>query len=381
MLRIFIMSAPALVAVISLGCVAELRSPEVSDMVAANSTQKQTDQGESSSGAARAITIAIAGDVMLGRLVNETIAQRGFDYPWGNVSPVLNKADLFLINLEFTLTTETRPMETGPNKPFNFRADPSVVKTLEAGGVDFANVANNHILDFGNTGLQDTLEILDRASIAHAGAGMDLASARKPVILTADGVRIGIVSFADYPQDWAATRTTPGINYTRVSVDSPHFETIERAISEVRQQADLVIFTIHWGPNMRARPTEAFQEFARKVAAAGADIFWGHSAHVVQGVEVYDGKLILYDTGDFVDDYYVEEDLRNDLTALFLVKVAPPSIESLEIVPVQIGDMQVNLAEGQERKWIVQRLASLSEELGTSVPTPPHESSLPIAFR
>ena len=87
---------------------------------------------------------------------------------------------------------------------------------------------------------------------------------------------------------------------------------------------------------MRAQPPEAFRQFARRVVEAGADIFWGHSAHVVQGIEVYEGKLILYDTGDFVDAYAVDGGLRNDLSALFLVEVAPPDIKGLDLMPVQI---------------------------------------------
>ena len=313
------------------------------------------------------LTLAFSGDVMLGRLVNETIARRGFAYPWGDVLPVLHRADRFLINLECALTGERRPWHDAEYKAFYFRAEPAAVATLEIGRVDFASLANNHIGDFGTEGLLETLRVLDRAGIAHAGAGADRAAACAPARLAVDGQRIAVVACADHPPEWSALPSTPGIHYVRVSRHPEDFAAVERALAEARRDVDLVVFSIHWGPNMRARPTAEFREFARAVVAAGADIFWGHSAHVVQGVEVHQGKLILYDTGDFVDDYAVDEELRNDLSALFLVRVGPPAVAGLEVIPVRIGDMQVNLARGPERDWFVNRFRTLCAELGTRV--------------
>lgn len=327
----------------------------------------------------RSLRLAIAGDVMLGRLVNEVVRKKGIEYPWGDMLPLLRQADLFLVNLECAITTSTAPWHNGEYKLFYFRADPQAAHTLKAAGVKFASLANNHICDFGAQGLMDTLQALDAAGIAHAGAGADLAQARSPARLTADGLRVSVVAFADYPLAWAATPDSPGINYTPVSVQPEDFQAVQDALSEARQDADLVIFSIHWGPNMRVRPTEAFQEFARKVGSSGADIFWGHSAHLVQGIELYGEKLILYDTGDLVDDYAVDRDLRNDLSALFVVTVGPTgAVERLELVPVQIGEMQVNMAQGAARRWMLDRLAQLSAEMGTRLM--PSRSGLTLAM-
>jgi poly-gamma-glutamate synthesis protein (capsule biosynthesis protein) len=315
---------------------------------------------------------------MLGRLVNEAIASRGFTYPWGNMLPLLQGADAFLINLECALTIESQPWHDGADKPFCFRAEPAVARTLQLGRVDFASLANNHTGDFGTAGLLETIRVLDHAGIAHAGAGLDLARARRSARLTVNGSRVGVVAFADHPQSWAATPTAPGINYTPISLAPEQFVAVESASAAARQDNDLVVFSVHWGPNMRARPPDAFRAFARRVVAAGADIFWGHSAHVVQGIEIYDGKLILYDTGDFVDDYAVDPELRNDLSALFLVQVRPPHIEGLELVPVWIGQRQVNLARGAERDWLVRRLTSLCAELGTRLIAGPRRLSVAI---
>jgi poly-gamma-glutamate synthesis protein (capsule biosynthesis protein) len=315
----------------------------------------------------RSCTIALTGDVMLGRLVDRAIAREGYAYPWGNVVPFLRAAGLRLINLECALTAQTEPWHDGQFKAFYFRSAPEHVATLQSAGISFASLANNHAGDFGTAGLLETIAVLDRAGIAHAGAGADLAAARAPARLRLDGLRVSIIAFADYPHAWAATPTSPGINYTPISIAPDVFSTVERSLRAEREQADLLIFTIHWGPNMRERPSAAFRSFARRVIDAGADVFWGHSAHVVQGIEFYRDKLILYDTGDFIDDYAVDPDLRNDLSALFLLEVRPPARQQLRLVPVHIEHMQVNLAAGDDREWFLRRLRTLCAEMGTEV--------------
>jgi len=319
--------------------------------------------------AASGVSIALAGDVMLGRLVSGVIDEAGPAYPWGDMLPSLRAFDLFLINLEFTLTSHTERWHDGAFKAFYFRADPIVVDSLLEAGVDFASVANNHTLDFQIEGLHETIRVLDGAGIAHAGSGADLAAARHPAMLSAGGLRVAVVGWADYPAEWAATDESAGVNYTRVSAEQEDFEPVERALLAAREEADLVVFSIHWGPNWRVRPPMEFRRFARAVIDAGADVFWGHSAHIVQGVEFYCGRPILYDTGDFVDDYAVDPEERNDLSALFVLWVSPEEaeVQAVEVVPVRIENMQVNRARGSERVWLMERLGELSDEMGTQL--------------
>jgi poly-gamma-glutamate synthesis protein (capsule biosynthesis protein) len=313
----------------------------------------------------RSVTLALAGDVMLGRLVNDSLRTGDYARVWGDVLPTLHRADLFFVNLECALTSRTRRWPDGGVKPFYFRAEPRVVAALQAARVDCVSLANNHIEDFGPDGLRDTIDVLDRAGIAHAGAGIDRWSAREPALVTRLGLRVAVLAWADYPAEWAATATSPGINYTPVALAPEHFDEVKLAISVARDRADLVVFSIHWGPNMRARPTPEFRAFAQAVIAAGADVFWGHSAHVVQGAEWCGNGVILYDTGDFVDDYAVDPHVRNDMSALFLLRVTPPVVERVEVVPVRIDDLQVNLARGPDREWFVRRYGARCAELGS----------------
>ncbi len=319
----------------------------------------------------RPLKLGFAGDVMLGRLVNESLAGGDYARPWGDTLASLRALDLFFVNLECALTARTERWPDGGYKPFYFRAHPAAVRTLTLGRVDFASLANNHIGDFGPEGLRDTIAALDGAAIAHAGAGIDGMSAREPALLTTDAIRVAVLAFADYPAEWAAAAAAPGINYTPVSLAHEHFDEVRVAVAVAREQADVVVFSIHWGPNMSERPTAAFRDFAHAVIDAGADIFWGHSAHVPQGVELRHGRLILYDTGDFVDDYAVDEQLRNDLSALFVVDLAATGVESVEVVPVRIDDMQVKLARGQDREWFVERFGARCARLGTTLTAEP----------
>jgi poly-gamma-glutamate synthesis protein (capsule biosynthesis protein) len=315
----------------------------------------------------RPLTLAFAGDVMLGRLVNESLAGGAYARPWGDALPLLRDVTAFFVNLECALTARTTRWPDGGVKPFYFRADPAAVATLVAGRVDFASVANNHIGDFGPDGLRDTLATLDRVGIAHAGAGEDRLSARAPALLTPAGTRIAVVAGADYPAEWAATATAPGINYIPISLAPEHFDEVKLMLAVAREQAELVVFSIHWGPNMRARPTPEFREFAHAVIDAGADIFWGHSAHVVHGMERRRDGLILYDTGDVIDDYAVDTRLRNDLSALFLVRVVPPVVQEVEVVPVRIEDLRVMLAHGADREWFAHRYAARCADVGAQL--------------
>jgi poly-gamma-glutamate synthesis protein (capsule biosynthesis protein) len=309
-------------------------------------------------------TLALTGDVMLGRGVNETLGAARPEEPWGDVLPLLDSADLRIINLECAITAHKQPWSRTP-KVFHFRADPlAASRTLEAARIDACSLANNHTLDFEERGLLDTLAHLDTAGIRYAGAGRDGGEAARPALL--DG-GVALVAFTDNEPPFAAGPGKPGTNYLPVSVESEVLRRVGEAIGAAREAgARTVVFSNHWGPNMVERPREIFRRFARAVVDLGADVYYGHSAHVFQGVEIYHGKPILYDTGDFIDDYAVDPRLRNDRSFLFCVSVEDGVLERLELFPVVLPFARVELARGTEREAILDRMVSLSAEMSTS---------------
>jgi len=247
------------------------------------------------------LTLAFTGDVMLGRLVNERLHTMQPEEVWGDVLPHLAQADLRFVNLECALTTHLQPW-TRTWKMFHFRADPEAVRVLQAAHIDACTLANNHILDYEERGLRDTLRILNAAGICHAGAGANTEEAAAPAMLEAklseesgtSPCRVALLSFTDNEPDFAAGSEHPGTNYLEVSLQQETLTRVADSIAHARAQgADLVVFSNHWGANFVERPSAEFRSFARCVIELGADIYHGHSAHICQGIEIYRGKPIL----------------------------------------------------------------------------------------
>lgn len=313
--------------------------------------------------------LGLTGDVMLGRNVDERQRRRDAAAVWGDLLDRLRGLDGLLINLECCLSTRGEPW-TRTYRPFHFRADPDWARpALEAAGVDACALANNHLLDFGEAALEDTLDVLDDAGLARAGAGRTLDEALDPAAFAVGDLEVAVVSFTDNTPEYAADADTPGVARVEFDVDDERStERVSAALSRAAAiEPDLLVASLHWGPNMVEEPSEAFQAFARWLAGQGVDLVHGHSAHVFQGVEVYDGVPVLYDTGDFVDDYAVDDELRNDRSFLFEVELAADGeLESLRLVPTEIEDCQVRRAESAAAEWSRDRMRELSRRFGTA---------------
>ena len=301
---------------------------------------------------------------MLGRLVNDHMEDTPPAWFWGDTLPLWKRADFSLINLECALTHSETPWVKTP-KVFHFRADPDLaVAVLKAADIGFVNLANNHVLDFQEAGLNDTLKTLHAAGIGFCGAGRDLEEAAAPRFVQAGGLRIAIIGATDNVPEWKATAESPGVNYVEISEEGA--AEISGSIRAARKKADLVIFSLHWGPNMRIRPSLAFVNFAHAVVEAGADIVHGHSAHVFQGLEIYRNSVIMYDTGDFIDDYAIDSMLRNDESFLFMLDAeAQGGVSAVTMYPTMIDYFQARLAADDDRDEIIRRMQLLSRDMGT----------------
>lgn len=306
-----------------------------------------------------AIRLALAGDTMLGRRVAERLDADPADSLFApEVVDAAREADLFVLNLECCISDRGTPW-LDPRKPFFFRAPPKAVETLVHLGVDCVTLANNHALDFGTEALLDTVRYLTDAGIASVGAGTDAVRARSPVILTANGFRLGVIGVADHPEEFAATSDGPGIAFAELRNEVP--EWLPQLIRGV--DADSVLVTPHWGPNMTPEPVPHVRAAAPTILEAGAALIAGHSAHVFQGV---DGR-ILYDLGDFLDDYAVDPTLRNDLGLLFLVSLDERGPVRLEALPLKLDFCYTKLAQGEDAAWIGKRFTDACAAFGTEV--------------
>jgi poly-gamma-glutamate capsule biosynthesis protein CapA/YwtB (metallophosphatase superfamily) len=318
------------------------------------------------SGAHETITLALGGDVMLARYVDAAIQAKGSRHLWGDVLPLIQEADLALVNLECVIAESGEAFV--PERARYFRAVPKAMEALTLAGIDYATLANNHTMDFQAAALMEMIERLDEGGIAHAGAGGNAEEASRYALLETRGIKVGVVAFADHFQEYAATESEPGTNVIPITKDQRYFRRVRESIEAARAAgADLVVFSVHWGPNLQHVPSQDFKDFARAVIDAGADIFHGHSAHVFQGIEIYDGKPVFYDTGDLIDDYYVDMQHKNDQQLLFLIRATTNRIERVELVPILISNIQVNRATGPVFDEIHERITDLSEAMGTEI--------------
>jgi poly-gamma-glutamate capsule biosynthesis protein CapA/YwtB (metallophosphatase superfamily) len=303
------------------------------------------------------ITLALAGDTMLGRKVAEAIDRDGPDSLFADeVIALTRSADLFVLNLECCISSRGSPWPD-PRKPFFFRAPPAAIEVLTRLGVDCVTLANNHALDFDRVALLDTFEHLREADIDWVGAGRTVEEARAPTILERNGLRVGVIGCSDHPSDFAAGPETPGIAYVDLRRGLDWLpDTIARL------EADAVLVTPHWGPNMNPEPLPYVRRAAAALREAGATIVAGHSAHVFQGVE----GGILYDLGDFIDDYAVDRK-RNDLGLLFFVTLDEQGPLGVEAVPLKLEYCHTRLADGEDADWIRRRFRTACAVLGTEV--------------
>jgi poly-gamma-glutamate capsule biosynthesis protein CapA/YwtB (metallophosphatase superfamily) len=292
-------------------------------------------------------------------------------------------------------------------KAFHFAGSPSrALPVLCAAGVHAVCLANNHVLDFNVPGLRDTLQSLDDAGIARAGAGRSLAEARAPAWVTvragspATEVRVAMLAAADHPTEWAASDDKAadssddavGINLFDPFPSPEALAWARDAAAAARSGgAHLIVLAVHYGGNWVKRPPADVRAFARALAdASDVDVLFGTSAHLAQGVEVRSGKLLLYQAGDVIDDYAVYDTWRNDLGAAFTARFelhdentvqsgattqqAPPKqlrakLCGLEITPLLLPFAEVRVAPpgAAVTRSIAARLRKLSAELGTQL--------------
>jgi poly-gamma-glutamate capsule biosynthesis protein CapA/YwtB (metallophosphatase superfamily) len=301
------------------------------------------------------VRLALAGDTMLGRVVADTLQSAVAEsLVTPELAELMRSADLTILNLECCISERGAPIAI-PGKPFFFRAPPKAIDLLTYLGVDCVTLANNHALDYGEVALLDTFDHLRAAGIPWVGAGSDWASAIAPIELAAGADRVKVVAFADHPHSYAARTDRPGIAFVDLTTGVDDW-----VIDEVSTRDMPVLVAPHWGPNMVGEPTQSVRNAAARLVAAGAAVVAGHSAHVVHGV----AAPVLYDLGDFLDDYWVDPELRNDLGLLFLADVDRGRLRRVEAVPLELQHCRTVVARGEAAAFIRRRFREACRRLG-----------------
>jgi len=236
--------------------------------------------------------LVFLGDVSPGRSMEAPLARYGPAYPWAWLAPLLADADLAMANLEGVLTTQGQPLD----KSYLIRAHPRWGQTLVAAGFDLVTLANNHALDFGDAGLDQTLDVLAGLDVAVVGAGRSREEAHRPAIFDLDGMRVAVLSYA--AARWNGSIDVPATG--RIAWADP--EAVAADVRAVRGEVGLVVVVLHAGTEYAGQPSEDQVAVAHAAIDAGAGLVVGHHPHVTQTVERYRDGLIVYSLGDALFD-------------------------------------------------------------------------------
>jgi poly-gamma-glutamate capsule biosynthesis protein CapA/YwtB (metallophosphatase superfamily) len=298
-----------------------------------------------------------------------------FAWPWGDALPILDAMapDVRLINLE---TAVTRQVDFAPDKTVHYRMSPRNLPCVAAARPDVCALANNHVLDFGRAGLEETLAVLARAGLTAAGAGRDAAAAWQPAVVPLPGGSRMLVfscgtASSGIPAEWAAATARPGVSFLPGVYGVIADALIARAAA-ARQDGDLVVVSIHWGANWGYTATADQVQFAHRLIDGGISLVHGHSSHHPRSVEVYRGRLILYGCGDCIDDYEGisgYEEFRDELRLLYFASLTPGTgtLQALRMVPMRARKMRLRHASAADGRWLAATLNRISRQFGSRI--------------
>lgn len=354
----------------------------------------------------QAVTLFLCGDVMTGRGIDQILphpvdprlyesyvsdareyvelAERAngainkpveFAYIWGEALAELERAApaVRIINLETAVTESATHLPKG----INYRMSPANSPCLTAAAIDCCVLANNHVLDWGQAGLEETLNTLAKSGIKTAGAGRTLAEAQAPAVIEVPGKgRVVVFSFglesSGIGRDWAATPDRPGINLLLNLTDAT-VRNIAAQVARIKQAGDIAVASIHWGGNWGYNISPNQRQFAHAlIDSAGIDVMHGHSSHHVKGIEIYQEHPIIYGCGDFLTDYEGisgYDEYRDDLGLMYFPTLDPTSgrLLNFEMTPTRLKNLQVNRASPKEAQWLADVLNREGGPLGTRV--------------
>ncbi len=276
----------------------------------------------------REYTMLFVGDVMLDREVKTQIEQAQDPlYPFARIADTLRSADLTFINLEGPISARG----TNQGSQYSFRFEPvGTINALQFAGVDIVNLANNHIWDWGKQALLDTFDVLEKAPMGYTGAGRDIQQANLASIGLVGDTKVALMGYTTlYPKSLEATEEGPGISSFSDIYAKALIEDVRRT-----HGAEVVVISMHWGEEYATSSSAQQQQIAHALIDAGADLIIGHHPHVVQEIEEYKGKYIVYSLGNFVFDQFFSEATMNGLMVRAYVK--DKKITRIEEIPVRL---------------------------------------------
>lgn len=294
------------------------------------------------------VTMVFSGDILLSSYVLNNYKNSGIN---GVISQDLlgemQSADLTMVNEEFPFSNRGTQAQ---DKQYTFRIDPSYVKIFQEMGIDVVTLANNHALDYGTEALSDTFQTLDGAGIPYVGAGDSKERAAQPYIAEMGGKTFGFLAASRVIPEvsWNIDNQQPGMLCTYDSAQ------LCEAIRKAKENCDYVVVYVHWGIERENMPQDYQRQLGQAYIDAGADLIIGAHPHVLQGIEYYNGKPIVYSLGNYIFNQSIEK------TMLLKVTVSTENETILQLIPASASGAKTSKLEGEEARSICQFVEDIS---------------------
>lgn len=297
-----------------------------------------------------------------------------FSYIWGDalMEFARMKPDVRIINLE---TSITKSSDYWKGKGINYRMHPKNIGCITCAGIDCCVLANNHVLDWGYAGLEETLQTLRNENIMTTGAGYNIEQAKAPAVIRVEGkgriiaLSMGMES-SGISWKWLAKTDSPGVNVL-ANLSDKTVQHIKEEVMAIKESQDIVIASIHWGENWGYDIPKQHIRFAhRLIDVAGVDVIHGHSSHHTIGIEVYRGKPIIYGCGDFINDYEGisgNESYRDDLRLMYFLDIDTSSgkLAGLQMIPLHSHRFRLHKSSRRDAVWLKNTLSRESLQFKT----------------
>lgn len=311
------------------------------------------------------IKIKAVGDIVLGRGVEYHLndQKKDYTYPFQYVVDILRMGDIVFGNLEVPMTESDKGLD--PDGKYVIKSKEKAVEGIKYAGFNILNLANNHIMDYYEKGLFDTIDVLDRSNILHCGAGKNIDDARIPAIIDVRNTTVAVLGYTDMAE--YVYKGDPMISFAageeKSGVAPRELELIKDDIEKIRHNADIIIISLHWGVEDSFEVTSSQREFAYKLIDEGADIILGHHPHRFQGIEIYKDKPIVYSMGNFIFD---QNNPSNQESFIVDMQITERRLTSIELIPVRtISKTHIIIPKGEDAKEILKRELELCGKLGS----------------
>ena len=306
------------------------------------------------------ILLHAVGDVGLMGKVADNIRDNGSSFPFKECASTLRDANIIFGNIEMPFSLTNKEYYSHISK--KSKVDIDAVNSLKDAGFNLMSLANNHIMDYGPSGIADTISILSDAGIAHAGAGMNLEESRRPAVVKVNDRMVGLLAYSMIGPH-SARENTPGAAPMEIKAMIDDLQLL-------RSSVDIVIVSLHFGMIYTDYPTSEQRNLCHKLIDSGATLVLGHHPHVLQGIEPYGAGLIAYSMGEFIFDATfgnvystVARDKRKESIILKCLLKDDGSVNH-EIIPVRLNQyLQPCIESGLERQAMIKRMGKLSTPL------------------